>query len=68
MNYMIIRQGTDDPMRPPEVVQIFTDDDLHALARFMTEMLENHGDWDSAEGVAAARVRHLLQQWEDKTQ
>lgn len=69
MNYITI-QSTKTPSTevPPNVVQMFTDEEMYALARFVAEMLHNHGDSDSVGGRAAITFIQLMEQWENKTQ
>jgi len=71
MNYMII-QNTENPdtvREPFPIVQMFTNDNLMDLAKFVQYMVDNHGDLDNDPGCRAAHTfLHLLGQWEDRTQ
>jgi len=69
MNYMIIQPPGTDPKQPPDIVQMFTDEQLFALGNFMSMVVNEHGQEMTGEGrKAASTFVHLLQQWEVKTQ
>ncbi len=76
MNYMIITNtNTPSTKVPPNVVQMFTDEDMTALANFIKtsidDLIENHNHeaLSNSPGFKAAHTfMHLLGQWEKETQ
>lgn len=68
MNYLIIQDSTTPSTKvPPNVIQIFTNDGLYALKRFMQDAFDQREDHSSLEDKAASTLMHLLQQWEDRS-
>jgi hypothetical protein len=48
---------------------MFTDDEMQALAAFIQDTIDNHGNLDDDKGcMVAYTFLELLGQWEDKTQ
>ncbi len=71
MNYMQIQRTGDDPKVPCDIVQMFTDADMFALASFLTDksgLNTNDNEEERKEKAVVGTLIHLLQQWENKTQ
>ena len=66
---MLIQPPGFDVKKPATIIQIFSDEELFALATFMQYTIDTTEHDMTAVGVKAAHTfMHLLKQWEGETQ